>query len=244
MGAGLRLNFPMVAQGDYFQGEVNYTQGALRYLNQPTQGNYEAEESNSAAYGIMSDCVYGSMAGVPSGCQSTATTSCNLTTAWSVNAAYEHYWTPSVHESFVGAYEAVSYNSQANAILCDSEGTMAAGPGNGNTQWRFRGWIVLCGSRLQQQLVGVGRQLAPAVGRDQVVLSGRRSHVQPLEQRQVGDRHGAGWSRLPACTQPRSLRQDRARLVPWGSAARTWKTPGTSPSVCTRTSCPDRLIEV
>ena len=33
----------MVAQGDYFQGEVNYTQGALRYLNQPTQGNYEAE---------------------------------------------------------------------------------------------------------------------------------------------------------------------------------------------------------
>ena len=54
VGAGLRLNFPMIAQGDYFQGEVNYTQGALRYLNQPTQGNYEAEQSNNAAYGIMS----------------------------------------------------------------------------------------------------------------------------------------------------------------------------------------------
>ena len=38
VGAGLRLNFPMVAQGDYFQSEVNYTQGALRYLNQPIQG--------------------------------------------------------------------------------------------------------------------------------------------------------------------------------------------------------------
>ncbi len=63
VGAGLRLNFPMVAQGDYFQGEVNYTQGALRYLNQPTQGNYEAEAGNNAAYGIMSDCVYGSAAG-------------------------------------------------------------------------------------------------------------------------------------------------------------------------------------
>ncbi len=50
---------------------------------------------------------------------------CQLTTAWSVNASYEHYWTPSVHESFVGAYEAVSYNSQANAILCDAEGMTA-----------------------------------------------------------------------------------------------------------------------
>ncbi len=65
IGAGLRLNFPMVAQGDYFQGEVNYTQGALRYLNQPTQGNYEAEAGNGATIGVMSDCVYGSAAGVP-----------------------------------------------------------------------------------------------------------------------------------------------------------------------------------
>ena len=130
VGAGLRLNFPMVAQGDYFQSEVNYTQGALRYLNQPTQGNYEAEQSNNAAYGIMSDCVYNSNAGVPSTGPATATTSCQLTTAWSVNAAYEHYWTPSVHELFVGAYEAVSYNSQANGALCWAEGVTSAGGGN------------------------------------------------------------------------------------------------------------------
>ena len=32
VGAGLRLNFPMIAQGDFFQAQVNYTQGALRYL--------------------------------------------------------------------------------------------------------------------------------------------------------------------------------------------------------------------
>jgi len=115
VGAGLRLNFPMVAQGDYFQGEVNYTQGALRYLNQPTQGNYMALTGDQATYGIMSDCVFGNSS-------STAGTGCNLTTAWSVNASYEHYWTPAVHESFVGAYEAVSYNSQANAMLCQVEG--------------------------------------------------------------------------------------------------------------------------
>ncbi len=118
VGAGLRLNFPTVAQGDYFQGEVNYTEGGLRYLNQPTQGNYEALHSDNATYGIMSDCVYGSTTQSAFG-----GSGCNLTTAWSVNASYEHYWTPSVHESFVGAYEAVSYNNQANAILCFAEGT-------------------------------------------------------------------------------------------------------------------------
>jgi hypothetical protein len=136
IGAGLRLNFPMVAQGDYFQGEINYTQGALRYLNQPTQGNFESEAGNSATIGILSDCVYGSAAGVPATGPATSTTSCNLTTAWSVNASYEHYWTPAVHESFVGAYEAVNYNSQANAILCDTEGTAASG-GAGNINGGF-----------------------------------------------------------------------------------------------------------
>ena len=118
VGAGLRLNFPMVAQGDYFQSEINYTEGGLRYLNQPTQGNYEATQSDNATYGIMSDCVFGSTTQSAFG-----GSGCNLTTAWSVNAAYEHYWTPSVHELFVGAYEAVSYNNQANAILCFAEGT-------------------------------------------------------------------------------------------------------------------------
>ena len=113
----------MVAQGDYFQGEVNYTQGALRYLNQPTQGNYEAEQSNNATYRHHVGLRLWLRCGR---CRSTGpatgTTTCNLTTAWSVNASYEHYWTPSVHELFVGAYEAVSYNSQANAILCLAEG--------------------------------------------------------------------------------------------------------------------------
>jgi hypothetical protein len=137
IGAGLRLNFPMVAQGDYFQGEVNYTQGALRYLNQPTQGNYESEAGNGATVGILSDCVYGSAAGVPATGPATGTTSCNLTTAWSVNASYEHYWTPAVHESFVGAYEAVNYNSQSNAILCDAEGVTASGVNNANVNGGF-----------------------------------------------------------------------------------------------------------
>ncbi|MGA7786974.1 MAG: porin [Xanthobacteraceae bacterium] len=119
VGAGLRLNFPMIAQGDYFQSEVNYTRGALRYLNDPEGGNFGESTGNNEVFGVMSDCVYGGTT-VAAGNQ----TGCNLTSAWSINASYEHYWTPSVHQSIVGAYEAVSYGSQANAILC-------AGAGNG-----------------------------------------------------------------------------------------------------------------
>ena len=44
-----------------------------------------------------------------------------MTTAWSFNASYEHYWTPQFHESFVGGYEAVSYDTQANNMLCEIE---------------------------------------------------------------------------------------------------------------------------
>ncbi len=151
VGAGLRLNFPMIAQGDYFQGEVNYTQGALGYLHQAQgQSEYEAEQSNTGAFGQIADCVYGSTnAAVPA----TGGTGCNLTTAWSVNASYEHYWTPSVHESLYGAYWAVNYNSQANAILCTAEaggngavgaGGFVAAPGCANN---WSSWGI--GSRLQ-----------------------------------------------------------------------------------------------
>ena len=34
VGAGVKVNVPMTGQGDYFQAQVNYTQGALRYIFQ------------------------------------------------------------------------------------------------------------------------------------------------------------------------------------------------------------------
>jgi len=121
VGAGLRLNVPMIAQGDYFQGEVNYTKGALRYLNHGADTNYDQESGATQAFGVQTDCVYGGTLAAAN------TTGCNLTTAWSVNASFEHYWTPSVHQSLAGAYMAVHYNAQANAMLCSGAGDAAAG---------------------------------------------------------------------------------------------------------------------
>jgi hypothetical protein len=130
VGAGLRLNFPMIAQGDYFQSQVNYTQGALRYIDfgggGPTLSN---AQGGNAAYGLESDCVYGSTTAGGGGVAPVGGTGCNLTTGWGVNAGYEHYWTPQFHESFIGAYDAYSYNNQANAILCNGEGFGSGGGG-------------------------------------------------------------------------------------------------------------------
>ena len=148
VGAGLRVNFPSIAQGDYFMSQVNYTEGALGYVFFNQKGfNYGYNNGVSETYGVMSDCVFG---GTVAGGTATG---CNLTTAWGFNAAYEHYWTPAVHESLYGAYAAVNYNSQANAILCSLTGTgNGAGAGNAavatagcNENWST--WGV--GSRLQ-----------------------------------------------------------------------------------------------
>ena len=144
VGGGLRLNFPMVAQGDYFQTEVNYTQGALKYINNGQDTNYSMLSGNRQVYGVMSDCVYGGVAG-------TTGTGCNLTTGWGINASYEHFWTPQVHESFVGGYMQVNYNSQANAMICAGAGngtlvgTAATATPGCNNNWSYWG----AGSRLQ-----------------------------------------------------------------------------------------------
>jgi hypothetical protein len=143
VGGGLRLNFPMIAKGDYFQGEVNYTQGALRYVNDVDTTNFDASMGNQEVFGIQSDCVYGGVSG-------TTGTSCNLTTAWTVNASYEHYWTPQWHQSLVGAYMQTNYNNQANAILCALGGN---GVGVGSAA------IATAGCNMNWSMYGVSSRL-------------------------------------------------------------------------------------
>ncbi len=42
-----------------------------------------------------------------------------LTTMWSIAAAYEHYWTPAVRTSIYGAFAHVGFNSTAKLAFCD-----------------------------------------------------------------------------------------------------------------------------
>jgi hypothetical protein len=146
VGAGIKILFPSVAPGDYFQGQVNYAQGASRYVFNTPNTNWGAVDGNSEAYGVLSDCVYGGTVAVGNN------TSCQLTTAWGFNASFEHYWTPQWHQSLYGAYAAVNYNNSANAMLCAVEGngnnlagTLSAGVPGCSNNWSMWG----IGSRLQ-----------------------------------------------------------------------------------------------
>src|SRR5262249_44254143 len=127
---------------DYFQAQVNYTEGALRYVFQTSQPSWAINDSGTnAGYGLMGDAVYN---GVLGGTGGLAPTSLQLTTAWNVNAAYEHFWNPQWRTSLYGGYAAVTYNSNANSILCGfgSNGVVTNGCDNDWQTW----WI---GSRTQ-----------------------------------------------------------------------------------------------
>jgi hypothetical protein len=120
--AGLRVNTPYIGQGDYLQAQVIYTQGAPRYIMQnPSNNNWWIQNGFDAAYGVVADGIYGGTIGTGTA------TGINLTTAWGINASYEHFWTPAWRTSLYGGWTSLSYNSQANNILCSLQGS-----GNGN----------------------------------------------------------------------------------------------------------------
>jgi Porin subfamily len=121
VGAGLKLNAPMLGAGDWFQAQVNYTQGALRYLMFNPNGNFWMQRGQNVAYGVLSDGVYGGS--VLGGTAS----SVELTTAWSVQASYEHFWNKQWKTSIMGTYMATSYDGAANAMLCSRQSSALAG---------------------------------------------------------------------------------------------------------------------
>ena len=152
VGAGLKLNAPMISQGDYFQAQANYSQGAVKYVLNTPDTNWGKVDGSAVGFGVLSDCVFGGGSGaVGAGAIGVNNTGCNLTTAWDITASFEHYWTPAVHESFFGSYTAISYDSSANAMLCSVAGfgtgfgsTATAGAGCNNNWNSYE-----VGSRLQ-----------------------------------------------------------------------------------------------
>jgi len=109
VGAGIKLLAPMIGQGDYFQAQVNYTEGARKYVDFSYNNMYSLFNGSTYGIGIGSDGVYATG------------TSIELTTAWGVNAAYEHFWSKQWQTSVYGAYTATTYNSNANAYACHVE---------------------------------------------------------------------------------------------------------------------------
>jgi len=140
LAAGVKINAPSFGPGDYLVAQISYTQGALGYLDdgavitsnasQNTSGGYYSQYNGGGGgnygFGVLTDGVYGVIAGAGQNVQ--------LTTAWLVNAAYEHFWTKRWQTSLYGGYMATSYNATANAMLCTSE-AIGAGCNNNWAYW-------------------------------------------------------------------------------------------------------------
>ena len=122
LGAGIKLNAPMIGPGDYFQIEGDYTQGASRYANMTSAAfDYSMYKGNSYGWGYNSDAVYGGTVG-------TGTASnLELTTAWAVNAGYTHNWNAAWKSTLWGSYFAMNYDSNANNMICDEAFGVNAG---------------------------------------------------------------------------------------------------------------------
>jgi hypothetical protein len=125
VGAGIKLNAPMIGQGDYLQAQVNYTEGALKYIFQTPTTNWFKQNGAQFGIGELPDGVYGGFPGVTA-------TNVELTSAWGVNAAYEHFWNPRWRTSLYGGYAAVMYGDRANAMICSRQGS-ANGTGTGTS---------------------------------------------------------------------------------------------------------------
>jgi len=141
VGAGVKINMPMISAGDYIQAQVNYAQGASKYVAVSLgSSNAVAFRGNTFGFGQFSDGVY--CGAVTAGCAGGAG-AVQLTTAWGVNAAYEHFWTPALRTSLIFSYFNVSYNGAANAIICGDTAGLVTGSCSNNYSW----WTV--GSRSQ-----------------------------------------------------------------------------------------------
>jgi len=112
VGGGSRHN--VGTQGDYFQWQATYTQGAVRYVAFTPAGAFSPVTFNgqNLGYGFFSDGVF-----------SNATGEVQLTTAWGINAAYDHLWTPQLRSSIYGSYFRVEYGNNANLAICNAQTT-------------------------------------------------------------------------------------------------------------------------
>ena len=115
IGAGLRLNAPMLGAGDYFQAQFNWTKGAIGYA-MLTGVNLKKTNGGESGFGLVTDGMVSAVAG----------DNVQLTTAWSVGASYEHNWNTKWKTSAYGGYTKVDYNDAATALFAAS--TAGANP--------------------------------------------------------------------------------------------------------------------
>jgi len=126
VSVGATIKLPFIAPKDRVAFQVNFSEGAYRYVNNISGGNpgwFGGNYSLGAGWGtdaVLRDNVPGVRSG-----------SLELTEAWGFIAAYEHFWTPYLRTSWYGGAYEVDYNANANNWMCNN---ILGGPGGGAIQ--------------------------------------------------------------------------------------------------------------
>jgi len=105
LGAGLKVNLPMLGKGDYIMGQFTYGKGAIDYVGSGLGQAQTTVQSGITSYGPAWDSV------------GTAVGSADLTTGWSITGGLEHNWVPGWKTSLYGAYGKLEYSTAASATL-------------------------------------------------------------------------------------------------------------------------------
>ncbi|MDP2294280.1 MAG: porin [Pseudolabrys sp.] len=107
LGAGLRINLPMLGKGDYLIGQVNYAKGAMLYVASSGAPGFALTSNNTLTrhQGPIVDAVV------------TTGNNLDLTTGWSFTGGFEHNWVPGWKTSLYGAYGKVEYSDAASAQI-------------------------------------------------------------------------------------------------------------------------------
>jgi hypothetical protein len=107
LGAGVKINLPMLAAGDALWLNAGYADGMTEYTTQ--WGSYRGADVARNIGGFVSNA--------PSFLFSTNGVNPTIETvkSWNLAAAFEHYWTPSIRHSIFASYGAIEGTASSKA---------------------------------------------------------------------------------------------------------------------------------
>src|SRR5262245_10940593 len=109
-GIGGILNLPWIGPRDSIGAGFVYSKGAVGYVTKA--GNWQIADGSSIGVGWITDGIFDNFLNGPG----TKLLPISLTNAWSVNAAFEHFWNERWRTSLYGGYTRVWYEQQAKDI--------------------------------------------------------------------------------------------------------------------------------
>jgi hypothetical protein len=116
LSGGFTLNDVLGFKGDTFGMQVAYGNGATGYVTRATGTWAMYGSGNNAGFGWVTDGIF------------TTGTAIELTTAWGINGAFQHIWSPRWRTSLYGGYIEIDHDAAAKAMICPGGAAGTAAP--------------------------------------------------------------------------------------------------------------------